>query len=109
MRKTVKFRGNDLVYTIDGAEVTREAYEACTPDKELGEPLAAQLPGCWPMVSEACAVHTSQIAEATEIARKKGVPTEYDKIGRPILTDRGHRRAYNKAFGLRDNNGGFGD
>lgn len=109
LNKTVRFRGSELVYTIDGAEVAREVYEACTPDKEIGEPLAAQTTGCWPMASEAVAVHPKQVEEAHRVAREKGVPTEYDKVGRPVFTDRGHRKAYLKAFGVKDNQGGYGD
>lgn len=58
--------------------------------------------GGWPLYSEAAACHPSQIKEYAETARSRGVPTEYDKIGRPKFENAQHRRKYLKAFGLRD-------
>ncbi len=67
------------------------------------------LPACWPQKSEALAVHPDQIGEATEVARQKGVPTEHDPQGRPIFTDRNHRKRYCAAFGYFDRGAGYGD
>lgn len=61
------------------------------------------------MVSDACAVHPSQVAEAHADARAKGVPTEFTKGGRPIFRDQAHRAAYCKAYGYRDRNGSYRD
>ena len=66
-------------------------------------------PAGWPMRSEALAVHPEQRGEATEAAKKAGVPTYFDRIGRPVFTDQGHRKAYMKAFGYRDKNACYGD
>lgn len=54
----------------------------------------------WPRLSDAMAVHPDQIAEASELSKKKGVPTHYDEWGRPRLTDARHERRYMKAFGF---------
>lgn len=107
-----------IIYSRDGStcrcyigdkEVSREEFDKAFPPKPLGEPLAAHLPGCWPMPSDALAVHPSRIEEAMEDAKKKGVPTTFDAEGRAILTDRGHRKKYLKAYGYHDNHGGYGD
>lgn len=97
-------------YFVNDKEVPKAEYDAAFPDKwEPGEMLPAQLPECWPMVSEAVAVHPNQRAEAHADAIKKGVPTDFDQLGRPVFTDRGHRKKYMKAYGVHDRNGGYGD
>lgn len=96
-------------YFIGETEVTREQFDARFPAKPLGEPLPAQTVGAWPMASEAMGVHPSQVEEATADAKKKGVTTEFDKIGRPVFTSRAHRKAYLAAYGVHDKRGGYGD
>lgn len=102
-------------YQLDGKQVSQAEFDAAFPSKmeELlacGNMLPSHQPGCWPMPgSEALAVHPEQVAEATEDARKKVVPTEFDRQGRPILRDRGHRRDYLRAYSMRDRDGGYGD
>ncbi len=66
-------------------------------------------PGNWPMLCEASGVHPDQVREATEHARRLGVPTDFTPDGRAILRDRAHRRDYNRAHGFYDRNGGYGD
>lgn len=63
----------------------------------------------WPLHSDAMAVHPEQIGEARADAIKRGVKTDFDSYGRPILTSRGHRRAYARAYGFFDRNGSYGD
>lgn len=63
----------------------------------------------WPIHSEAAGCHPDQVPEHIEFDRKRGVPTEYDSTGRPILTDRVHRKKYLKIHGLHDNDGGYSD
>lgn len=67
--------------------------------------MGAQQPGCWPMTSEAMAVHPEQIGEAHAASVAQGVPTQFDRAGRPILTDPGHHRRYMKANGFFDRGG----
>lgn len=58
----------------------------------------------WPIVSDALAVHHDQVPEAIADAKKRGVPTEFRRDGRPILRDRSHRKAYLKAYEMHDRN-----
>lgn len=67
------------------------------------------IPGNWPMASEALGVHPDQIGEATAEAVKHGVPTDFDRHGRPIFTSPQHRKRYCEAHGYYDRNGGFSD
>ncbi len=65
--------------------------------------------GTWPMKSDALGVAEDQIQEAAEEARRHGVPTEFTKDGRAILTSPKHRKAYAELYGMYDRNGGYGD
>lgn len=103
-----------MTYYIDGKEVTEEEYREAAPSKfselqEEGVQGHFHTPTCWPMVSEALAVLPKQITEATESAKKHGVPTRFDQSGRPIFESRQHRKAYLRAYNFHDNQGGYGD
>ena len=109
MEKRVIARGSRLVYILDGKEVAQAEFDAAFEKKELGVP-DGHRSNCWPMRgSDALAVHPLDVAEAHADARKKGVATDFDKMGRPIFTDRGHRKKFLKAYGYRDRDGGYGD
>jgi hypothetical protein len=71
--------------------------------------LPSCLPSCWPMKSEALAVHPKQIGAAVEDARKKGVSVDFTKDGRVIFRDRNHRAEYLRAYGYFDRDAGYGD
>ncbi len=92
-------------------EVTKEQFLEAFPSHkiEAGSSVMGTPAACWPLHSEALAVHTKQIAEATENAAKKGIPTEFDGNGRPIFRDRAHRKRYLKAYNFHDNDGGYSD
>lgn len=64
---------------------------------------------CWPMVSEALAVHPSQVATANARNKRHGVNVVYDKNGAAHIPDRGERKRLLKLEGFHDNNGGYGD
>ena len=67
-------------------------------------------PRGWPLESEALAVLPSEVAEFTEDARKRGVPTDFNpESGAPILRGRGHRKRYCETYGFFDRDGGYGD
>jgi len=66
-------------------------------------------PGNWPIHSEAMAVHPDQIKDAMARDAKCGIPTEYDKHGRPIWTSQRHKKLYCESYGYFDKNGGYGD
>jgi hypothetical protein len=103
-------------YWIDGVEVTAEAFAKALPDRDGPDSIVAS----WqedtrrqaefePIHSEAVAVHPKRRKEAMDDARKKGVPTEVDSMGRIVFRTRQHRRAYLKAYGFHDNNSFGGD
>ena len=98
-------------YFINGVEVTEAEWDAAfpVPESQPGDTFMCASPGIWPLKSEALAVHPSQIAEARESALKRGVPTDFTPSGRVIFRDRAHRRAYMKAYGYHDKDGGYGD
>ena len=96
-------------YYLDGREVTREEFEAAfpppTPSHETVRTSASHagssLVSFKPLHSEALAVHPRQIPEAIEDARTKGIPTEFDRVGRPVFTSSRHFRAYARKYGFR--------
>lgn len=65
--------------------------------------------GVKPKASDALAVHASQVEEAREDARKKGVPTDFLPDGRPVFTSRAHQKKYCRAYGFFNKDGGYGD
>jgi len=91
------------IYTQDG----KRAYRDIMAEQRCSTGRARQ----WArgLASDALAVHPDQIPEARAYDKAHGVPTEYKADGRPIFTGRGHRKAYCKAHGVHDNDGGYGD
>lgn len=80
--------------------------------RDMAAELGQRRPGrCanWPMKSDALGVAEDQIEEATAEARRCGVPTEFTKDGRAILTSAKHRKQYAELYGMYDRNGGYGD
>lgn len=64
---------------------------------------------CWPMESDAMGVHPTQAKEYSDYLKKKGVPTEINSDGNPVLTSRHHRKLVCAATDTYDRNAGFGD
>ena len=94
---TGKIKGD--AYYLDGKEVTKEEfYTFFQPKNWTMGPVS--LVSFKPLHSEALAVHPKQIEEATEDAKQKGVPTEFDPEGRPIFTSSRHFREYAKRYGF---------
>ena len=84
-------------YLLDGQVVSKETFDAAFPDREMDAGFGVgSLHSGWPIKSDAMGVHPKQIKEAAEHARKRGVPTDFDKSGRPLFRDRSHQRAYLK-------------
>ena len=82
--------------------------------KLMGIDPAAQLkgtprPSCWPMESDAMGVHPAQAKEYAEYLRGKGVPTEINADGNPVLTSRHHRKRVCAVTDTYDRNAGYGD
>jgi hypothetical protein len=94
-------------FYVENKEVTEAEFWEAFPPQPLGS--GAALFGWKPLVSDALAVHPRQVQEAIADAAKKGVPTEFQKDGRPILRSREHRKAYMKAYGFFDKAAGYGD
>ena len=64
---------------------------------------------CWPQESDAMGVHPAQAKEYSDYLREKGVPTEVNSEGNPILTSRGHRKRVCAVTQTYDRNAGYGD
>ena len=104
----IKGEGAKTTYWIDGVQVTKARFnKAFQPVRVETGPTS--LVGWKPILSDALAVHPLDVEEAVEDAKRKGVPTEFLPDGRPILASRGHRKAYLKAYGFHDKDGGYGD
>lgn len=109
MRGVIRGSGDRITYLIDGRQVSKEDFDAAFPPVKTEEGDSAGLVGWKPIISDALAVHPKQVEEAIADAKAKGVPTDFQPDGRPILTSRSHRKAYNKAYGFHDRQGGYGD
>lgn len=70
--------GRTTRYYLGEAEVTKAEFDAAFPPKEVGE-CDGHRPKCWPMVSEALAVHPDQVDQANERAKKAGIAARYQK------------------------------
>lgn len=99
--------GDKTKYYIDGKEVTKKDFKSLYPDKPLGG--NASLIGWKPLKSTALAVDPTQVKEAIEDARKKGVPTHFEEDGRPVFTSREHRKQYCIQYGFHDRDAGYSD
>jgi len=66
-------------------------------------------PACWPLHSQALAVHPSQRKQYEEFADKNGVGTTFDSRGCPVFESRGHRKRYCDLVGAKDFDAGYGD
>lgn len=73
------------------------------------EAAGGQQPSTWPMTSNALAVHPTQRQQYSEFASNSGVPTDFDKAGKPIFHSKSHRRRYCNLVGATDFDGGYGD
>lgn len=96
-----KQEGDNIV--LDGETWVRD-YASEMSGTSLG--------GCasWPLKSDAAGVHPSQAKEAMQNASNLGVPTQFDsQTGQAVFESRSHRKAYLKAMGMHDRNGGYGD
>jgi len=90
-------------YVLDDGTVC----ERCLPAEIAGQ--GGMRPTCWPMKSHALAVHPSQRDEFAKFDAEHGVPTEYDRMGKPIYRSQKHRKAHCELHGAVDYDGGYGD
>jgi len=102
------------VYFIDKKEVTKEVFEKETAKQNKGRSYAEGISKQrtrarhakrgYPYASDAMSVPTHMIEKVKAIDEKKGVRTEYNSIGQPIMRNAAHRRDYLKAHGYHDRN-----
>lgn len=80
----IVYSGSSCRYFVGDEEVTEAQWNERFPSKlddalAAAATLASHSPGCWPMVSEALAVHPDQVDAANERARKHGIAVRYEK------------------------------
>ena len=115
MKGTTRYKSNgEILYFLNGEEVSREEYEAAFPSrfKDLqtdGVQRGFHTASCWPMASEAMAVSPKDIEKAMAQDKLHGVRTDYNGLGQPIYESREHRKQHLKLHGFHDNRGGYGD
>lgn len=63
----------------------------------------------WPQESDAMGVHPAQAKEYSDYLREKGVPTEINADGNPILTSRYHRKRVCAVTDTYDRDAMYGD
>jgi hypothetical protein len=93
--------GDNQQYFLDGREVSAEEFFEAFPEQPLGDHAGNALVSFKTLRSEALAVHPDQVPEARDDAARKGIPTEFDRIGRPIFHSSRHFREYAKKYGFR--------
>ena len=98
MKGLIRGHGEAAHYFLDDREVTREEFFAAFPP--VASTSGEGLIGFEPLASDALAVHPRQVAEATELAKERGVPTEFLPDGRPVFTSSRHFRQYAKLHGF---------
>lgn len=81
-------------------ECFREANVQIRENRRRPQSAGACLVSFKPLASIALAVHKKQIKEATELAAKKGVPTDFTTDGRPVFTSSRHFRRYARLHGF---------
>lgn len=117
MRAWIVYTSRGKEYYIEGrGQVSREEFDRLVPSREEagemaqgGQPPFCAHPTCWPMRSEALAVHPSQVEEANERNRRHGIATRYEPDGTAVIPTRGDRKRLLRLEGFVDRNGGYGD
>lgn len=81
--------------TVDSATVVTERVQVAGVGGQAG----------WPMKSDALGVHPNQRQAAYEESVRLGVPTQFDRVGRAVLTDKSHAYKFRRVLGYFDRNG----
>jgi hypothetical protein len=106
----IVIKDSGTTYILDGREVTAKEYRRRYPLPKSQQHIDAPgRVGIKPKESDALAVHPLDVPEAIEDAKRKGVPTDFTPDGSPIITSRAHQKAYLRAYGYRNKDGGYGD
>lgn len=94
------------VFLIDGKPVSKKKFDATIKPPPVVRRFRTQraaksrAKACWPIISDALAVHPIDREAAEADAKKKGVPTEFQADGRPVIRNSVHQKAYIKAYGF---------
>ncbi len=97
---------NGVEFEMHVCVLGQECWCGAPVDTPCGQ---SATPSCWPMVSEALAVHPDQVEAARARAKRHGVSVEYMADGRAVLPDRNERRRLLRLEGFHDRQGGYGD
>jgi hypothetical protein len=111
MKGVIRGHGPTKAYLLDGVEVSKEEFDEAIPNAPVVEGDGEGLIGWHRAIeSDALACHPLQIPEIMARNAKHGLHVEYNaEDGRPILRDRGQRRALLKIEGMIDRQGGYSD
>jgi hypothetical protein len=88
-------------------EVSKEAF-----DKAIQNTDGIGLPGTSKVKPKKChplAVNPRDRKKAEEYAKKRGVPTEFNERGVPIIKSREHQKQLNRIYNVVNYDGGYGD
>ncbi len=103
MRAVIRGIGKNAQFWIDGKMVSEKEFWRRFPPAQEAATGPCSLSSVPKMVSSSVAVHPDQVEEAVESAKRKGVPTEFQRDGRPVFTSRAHQRRYLKAYAMHNN------
>jgi len=109
MTGRIRFTHDGPVYELDGKKVSEEEFRGAFPPKLDNGPGPSSLSSTPANVSDALACHPKDVESYRQDAKRRGVPTEFQRDGRPVMTSRAHQKAYLKAYGYHNNDGGYGD
>jgi hypothetical protein len=95
----IRIVGEPPRYYIDGVQLTEAEFRERAPDNTGQGPLLVE-GYVKPWLGDSVAVDPTQIKEAMESARAKGVPTEFAPDGRIKWQSRDHQKRYCQAYGF---------
>lgn len=91
-----------VVYKINGKTVPRDEFVKDSKG-------AGQIRRSWEsksvITSEGAAVHPKDRKQAEELASRQGVPTHFDREGRPVFNSLRHQTKYLRTIGLHNKDG----
>ena len=90
-----------------GERIFRTPRVRCADKKP--EKVTLSTTGNWPMHSDALGCVQGQQKESYEASVRAGVPTEYDKLGRAVLTSPSHRKRCCEMDNAYDQDAGYSD
>lgn len=92
----------NMRFFLNGEEVTEQEYYAVNPT-------GVKMGAFKPIHSETLSVHPRQRKKFMEDAVKRGIPTYFDKKGRPVFTSRKHMKDYCQSVGAFNRDACYGD